>query len=99
MPPDAISTVIRKARKVHVCSECCDQIAANESYEYVSGVWDGSPDSFKTCLLCVEWRDAFITFAGANDMCPPPLGRLISYLYEHAHEISRDEARYLRAAA
>jgi hypothetical protein len=34
-------------------------IAIGERHEYVFGVWDGDPTSFRTCLLCVEIRAHF----------------------------------------
>ena len=49
----------RKARNAHVCCECRKPIERGQRYEYASGVWDGRPDSFKTCLLCVEIRNHF----------------------------------------
>ena len=57
--PSCSSRDLRKARKPHVCCECRKPIARGERYEYASGVWDGRPDSFKTCLLCAEIRDHF----------------------------------------
>lgn len=57
--PSCHSRDTRRARKEHVCNECREKIARGERYEYVSGVWDGRPDSFKTCLLCVEIRNHF----------------------------------------
>ena len=57
--PSCSSRDVRKARKEHVCYECRGTIARGERYEYASGVWDGRPDSFKTCLLCAEIRDHF----------------------------------------
>lgn len=57
--PSCSDTVTRRARKEHVCCECRKPIAKGQLYEYISGVWDGRPDSFKTCLLCVEIRDHF----------------------------------------
>jgi hypothetical protein len=57
--PSCSSRAVRKARKEHVCSECREPIPKGAKYDYASGVWDGRPDSFKTCLLCVEIRDHF----------------------------------------
>jgi hypothetical protein len=44
------------ARKAHACYECRGVIAAGEKYEYVSGMWDGRFDVFKTCIRCVHLR-------------------------------------------
>lgn len=56
--PDAYTKKTRKARKSHKCSECGRTIHAGEQYEYVSGIWDGHVDTFKTCNGCLwaaEW--------------------------------------------
>ncbi len=53
------STVVRTARKEHRCYECREPITRGTKYEYLSGIWDGSPSAFKTCLSCVEIRDHF----------------------------------------
>lgn len=49
----------RTARKEHRCCECREAILKGARYEYQSGIWDGEPSSFKTCLSCVEIRDHF----------------------------------------
>lgn len=48
----------RKARKEHRCYECGCKIAPGETYEVVSGLYDGQWETFKTCPDCVELRDA-----------------------------------------
>ncbi len=57
--PSCFFSATRRARKVHQCGECADDIPRGAKYEYSSGVWDGSPSSHKTCLSCVEIRDHF----------------------------------------
>lgn len=57
--PACSSTCIRTARKDHDCCECDDGIKKGDKYEYISGIWDGSPDAYKTCLSCAEIRDHF----------------------------------------
>jgi len=57
--PSCHSQAIRKARKEHVCSECREPIPKGTKYDYSTGIWDGRPSSYKTCLLCVEIRDHF----------------------------------------
>jgi hypothetical protein len=52
--------VIRKARKQHKCCECGNVINIGENYQYVSGIWDGEPSSYKTCESCSSVRDSFI---------------------------------------
>jgi hypothetical protein len=48
----------RKARKEHKCSECGRIIQKGETYEYVSGKWDGNIMHYKTCADCLSIRDA-----------------------------------------
>jgi hypothetical protein len=55
--PAVCTTVDRVARKVHVCSECGDDIQPGEKYEYVAGLWDGSWSVYKTCWTCCMIRD------------------------------------------
>ena len=57
--PECGNTVVRKARKDHRCYECGETIAKGTRYEYVSGIWDGEPGAYKTCLSCVEIRNHF----------------------------------------
>jgi len=57
--PSCYRTVVRRAKKPHVCCECREVIPAGTKYEYVSGIWDGRPESHKTCLSCAEIRDHF----------------------------------------
>jgi hypothetical protein len=49
----------RTARKSHECCECHEPIVAGQKYEYASGVWDGSPGSYRTCLPCARIRDHY----------------------------------------
>lgn len=58
--PEFCSTEIVKARKAHRCVECRDVIAIGQRHERTSGKWDGEINSFRTCLLCVEIRAAFM---------------------------------------
>ena len=54
--PEAFNQNTRKARKLHRCGECRGPIRSGDSYEYVSGIWEGDFCTFKTCLQCVELR-------------------------------------------
>jgi len=49
----------RKARKQHTCCECGLTIEPGEKYQYISGIWDGRPGSFKTCTPCAAIRNDF----------------------------------------
>ncbi len=59
--PSVIRVATRKARKPHKCGECGRLIQPGETYEHVWGVWDGRPDTFKTCSGCVGLRDYVTT--------------------------------------
>jgi hypothetical protein len=64
--PSCSYNYTRVARKEHHCCECDEVIAKGQRYEYYSGIWDGRPDAFKTCLSCAEIRDHFV------DQCDDP---------------------------
>lgn len=51
-------TETRRARKSHTCCECGGEIARGDRYEFVSGIWDHHPSSFKTCRGCLSLREA-----------------------------------------
>ena len=57
--PSCFKAITRKARKIHKCNECGEVILPGCEYKYESGVWDGTPDSYKTCLDCMSVRDEF----------------------------------------
>lgn len=56
--PSCHTQVIRRARKEHKCCECKRVIGPRESYTPESGIWDGEPMRFKTCMDCMSVRDA-----------------------------------------
>lgn len=58
--PEVFDSMWRKARKPHRCVECSRGIKPGDRYEYASGIWDGEPDSYKTCARCVRLRKAHI---------------------------------------
>lgn len=61
--PEFYSANIVKARKAHKCSECLADIKRGESYELVTGKWEGHVETFKTCNLCIDVRES----VGLND--------------------------------
>lgn len=76
-PPQAFQEQICRARKLHRCYECQTEIQPGTFYHYASGVWDGRPDSFRTCLECNGLRQYLTdgyTFGGLHEE--------ISYLIE-----------------
>lgn len=63
------------AKKEHKCCECGKTITAGAEYEYVSGKWDGSFGSFKSCIKCSDLRGAL-----AEVSCPVYGGLFEEYL-------------------
>jgi hypothetical protein len=59
MMPACSNTVHRTARRQHTCIECRTTIQPGDVYEYASGVWEGRPESFKTCQPCVDARNFY----------------------------------------
>ena len=50
--------LVAKARRAHRCNECGNQVRPGESYERVTGVWDGDLSTFCTCQKCLSLREA-----------------------------------------
>jgi hypothetical protein len=57
--PSCSTTKIVTARKPYTCCECHEPIPQNQKYEYFTGIWDGSPSMYRTCLSCAEIRNHF----------------------------------------
>jgi hypothetical protein len=64
--PSCYSECTRTARKEHTCDECEAKIRPGEQYNYESGVWDGRPSSYKTCLPCIDIRHHFLSKCNGN---------------------------------
>lgn len=48
-----------KARKIHKCNECADEIPIGMTYRRMVGAWDRQMHSFAMCSNCAEIADAF----------------------------------------
>ena len=83
--PTACSEQRRRARKAHRCCECGREIASGDLYEYISGIWDGQPASYKTCVACADVRDLACQCAEDEEWLPG-LGRLAQWLVDFASE-------------
>lgn len=55
--PSCYTKTTPRARKRHQCCECRGWIDVGEQYQYISGIWDGSGSSYKTCPQCAALRD------------------------------------------
>lgn len=56
-PPEFYDRREPTARKEHRCQECGGRILPGETYERVSGKWDGQFSQFKTCCRCTDLRE------------------------------------------
>ncbi len=74
--PEVHNEKIVSARKQHKCAECGAPIEIGQKYEYVFGVWEGEPDTFKTCLDCVSARTEFFCDGW-------PYGQVWDYIRNH----------------
>ena len=78
--PEMYRSTMQTARKPHKCCECGKTITPKEKYEYVCGIWEGTFDTHKTCIVCKEIRDTFFCdgwlFEG-----------LFEYLYNHINDM------------
>lgn len=98
--PSASRMIMRKAAKAHWCTECGKEIRKGDRYQYISGIWDGRPDEFKTCLPCVAMRDAHKAaekdVTGEN--CNVPLGTIRQSIAEcFKYEGAKYRRAYMRA--
>ncbi len=69
----------RVARKDHACFECEKTIPRGSKYEYVSMLFDGHWDDFKTCLPCSEIGDHFTCYEDG-------VGRIVGQLWSDLQE-------------
>ena len=81
--PEAYREKVRKAKKDHICSDCRGIIKCGETYNYISGIWDHTPASYKRCMDCEHLRCEINDDSPYNDSCDGiALGHLYSYLLE-----------------
>lgn len=55
-PWTQLSDQWRRARKEHKCCECEDIIRVGERYNYLTGVFEGKLEIWKTCEFCAHER-------------------------------------------
>jgi hypothetical protein len=86
--PSCSQQVVRRARKPHTCCECRESIPIGAAYEHYSGIWDGSPSAYKTCLSCVEIRNHFTCKPGdeSYDAYDNPGGFVFGNLWSDLRE-------------
>lgn len=57
--PEFSSMKLCKARKVHICCECGEDIPVGTEYERYSGKWEGDVFTYATCERCRDLRDSY----------------------------------------
>lgn len=81
-PPSLYISELRTARKQHKCGECYRPIMSGERYQHVRGVWNGEPETHKTCQHCLVGQNLLM------DECGGFLhGGIDEDLAEHIHEL------------
>lgn len=83
-PPQAFRRSMRCARKAHRCCECGREIRPGAMYEYASGVWDGEPSAYKTCIGCATARNILVNVLGVDAVS---FRGMCSALEEHWREL------------
>ena len=86
MFPECMTIVERKARKEHKCGECRKSIERGDKYQYISGIWEGEPSSYKTCLSCAKLREKAQLKASAleyDEEFYPAFGELHYWIKEY----------------
>ena len=91
--PSAFTKKERKARVTHKCCECRQDINIREVYEYCSGIWDSTPDSYKTCLSCVTLRDDYQEKTG-EELCFEGLREGISQAFSRGYGVEEFSIDY-----
>lgn len=56
---DVYREKVQTARKSYKCCECGEEIKPGQKYNYVFGVWEGMPDTYRTCLPCNNIRERY----------------------------------------
>lgn len=70
----------QRARKVHTCDECRDEIKPGERYEVFAGMSDGEFFSTKTCAFCAAERERLEQVCRKIGAPPPVLGDLACWV-------------------
>jgi hypothetical protein len=77
---------VKRSRKQHVCCECSGPIFVGESYEHITGVWDGALKVYRECAPCREMR----RWAEISMPC------FCSYTFGELHERIREMVKDVR---
>lgn len=58
-PDFCVERDLLKSRKNYQCYECRDRINIGDRYNKITGKWDGTMDTFRTCSDCVSVKNVF----------------------------------------
>ena len=61
MTAEIYNETFPKSRKEHTCCECRETIPIGVKYNKVEGLWDGSFNTYKTCMFCYKMREKYFT--------------------------------------
>lgn len=89
--PRVCEVTWRRAREPHTCCECGDEIPVGARYEYVSGCWDGSWDSFKTCQICVAIREHYCPHGWLYGELAQQISECLDFDYREVPDDEEDE--------
>jgi len=72
----------------HRCEECGCDIKRGERHARVSGKYEGDLFTYRLCLDCDSWSDAFLRehFKAAGESCHPEIGTLWQSIAEFTSE-------------
>lgn len=48
-----------QSRKQYVCCECGSTIEPGDRHQCITGLWDGTWDTFRTCATCARIRSEY----------------------------------------
>jgi len=69
------------ARKPHRCCECGEIIQPGQKHHKVRGLWDGSWDTFRTCMTCYNIRDHYCSHGYVFGGLREALGECLGFDY------------------
>lgn len=75
---------VKSARKQYRCAECNGPIFAGERYDYLTGRWEDSVETFRVCEPCLELK------AGAKISVPCFCSNIVGELHDRIAEMVAD---------
>ncbi len=95
--PSVFRASRHRARKPHKCTECGRTIEPGERYQIAWGVWNGQPETFRTCRECLRDRGRIVARELADGCARheafPPFGGLHEVLHNYGLKPTRHVSR------